>query len=81
MSAAIFVGFDGDPWLEPQRGRIETTKKLDILMAANDGDFLQDYRDAGVNQVRQQYNCAKIAGFILDLIEKGKYSPPWNQVI
>lgn len=46
---AVFIGDDGDPWPKLQRdNRIDTAKKLDILMATNDGQFLQDYRDAGV---------------------------------
>jgi spore maturation protein CgeB len=46
---AIFIGIDGDPWPKLQKGRrIETAKKLDILTATNDGQFLQDYKDAGV---------------------------------
>jgi len=46
---AVFIGGDGDPWPKLQKdSRIETAKKLDILMATNDGQFLQDYRDAGV---------------------------------
>ena len=36
--------------------------------------------DAGMNWTHQQYNCVKIAGYILDLVEKGEYSAPWNQV-
>jgi len=46
---AVFIGDDGDPWPKLQNdNRIETAKKLDILIATNDGQFLQDYRDAGV---------------------------------
>ena len=45
---AIFIGGDGDPWPRLQENRIETAKALDILTATNDGQFLQDYRDAGV---------------------------------
>jgi len=45
---AVFIGGDGDPWPKLQGDRIETAKKLDILTATNDGQFLQDYRDAGV---------------------------------
>ena len=45
----IFIGFDGDPWPKLQKSnKIETAKALDILTATNDGQFLQDYRDAGV---------------------------------
>ena len=45
---AVFIGGDGDPWPKLQPGRIETARKLDILMATNDGQYLQDYRDSGV---------------------------------
>ena len=45
---AVFIGGDGDPWPKLQGDRIETAKTLDILTATNDGQFLQDYRDAGV---------------------------------
>ncbi|MFC1677251.1 glycosyltransferase [Planctomycetota bacterium] len=45
---AVFIGGDGDPWPKLHKGRIDTAKRLDILTATNDGQFLQDYRDAGV---------------------------------
>jgi len=46
---AVFIGDDGDPWPKLQKdGRLNTAKELDILTATNDGQFLQDYRDAGV---------------------------------
>ena len=44
----VIIGFDGDPWPKRQKNRIETAKELDILTATNDGQWLQDYRDAGV---------------------------------
>jgi spore maturation protein CgeB len=44
----VFIGNDGDPWPKLQKGRMETAKALDFVMATNDGEFLQDYRDAGV---------------------------------
>jgi len=47
--SAVFIGVDGDPWPKLQKDkRIETAVGLDILTATNDGEFLQDYRDAGV---------------------------------
>ena len=47
--SAVFIGGDGDPWPKLQKDkRIETAKGLDIMTATNDGEFLQDYRDAGV---------------------------------
>ena len=45
---AVLIGGDGDPWPKLQENRIEIAKKLDILTATNDGQWLQDYRDAGV---------------------------------
>ncbi len=46
---AVIIGEDGDPWPKLQKdNRINTAKGFDILMATNDGQFLQDYRDAGV---------------------------------
>jgi spore maturation protein CgeB len=37
--------------------------------------------DAGMKWMHEQYNCVKIAGLVLDLVEKGKYSAPWIQVL
>ena len=49
VSNAVFIGCDGDPWPKLQKSnKIGTAKALDIVTATNDGQFLQDYRDAGV---------------------------------
>ena len=34
--------------------------------------------DGGMDWVHQEYNSQKIAQYILDLVEKGHYSAPWN---
>jgi len=34
--------------------------------------------DAGMKWIHEQFNCVKIAGYILDLIEKGSYVAPWS---
>ncbi len=34
--------------------------------------------DAGMNWIHQEYNCVNIAGYILELVEKGRYSAPWT---
>jgi spore maturation protein CgeB len=47
---AVFVGFDVDAWPQLRPGRIDIAKKLDILMATNDGEYLQTYRDAGIRK-------------------------------
>jgi hypothetical protein len=45
---AVFIGFDNDAWPERRGERVNIAKKLDILLASNNGSFLQIYRDAGV---------------------------------
>jgi len=47
---AIYLGGDGDPWPKLQKNKIEVARKLDILTATNDGEFLQSYIDAGVKK-------------------------------
>jgi glycosyltransferase involved in cell wall biosynthesis len=47
---AVFIGSDVDPWPELYPEKIEIAKKLDILTATNDGEFLSDYRKAGVKR-------------------------------
>lgn len=34
--------------------------------------------DAGMKHVHEQFNSVKIAGYILELIEKGSYKAPWT---
>ncbi len=34
--------------------------------------------NAGMKWTHEQFNCLKIAGYILDLAEKGSYSAPWS---
>ncbi len=45
---AVIIGFDNDPWPDRRRDRIEIAKKIDILIASNDGSSLQRYKDAKV---------------------------------
>jgi glycosyltransferase involved in cell wall biosynthesis len=47
---AIFIGSDFDPWPKLHPGKIEIAKKLDVLTATNDGEFLQNYSKAGVKR-------------------------------
>ncbi|MGD0078591.1 MAG: glycosyltransferase [Sedimentisphaerales bacterium] len=54
---AVFIGLDVDPWPELHAGRIDVAKTLDILMATNDGLFLQTYRNAGVPKCVFMPNC------------------------
>jgi spore maturation protein CgeB len=48
VPGAVLIGYEVDPWPKLQKNRIETAKKFDIVVATNDGEFLQDYRDGGV---------------------------------
>jgi spore maturation protein CgeB len=54
---AVFIGLDVDLWPELHPGRIDVAKTLDILMATNDGLFLQTYRNAGVPKCFFLPNC------------------------
>jgi len=45
---AVLIGSDGDPWPAQHVERIATARGLDILTATNDGEWLQEYRQAGV---------------------------------
>jgi len=45
---AVFVGRDGDPFPENFPARIETGKKMDIVIMPSAGRFLKTYKDAGV---------------------------------
>ncbi len=47
---AIFIGGDGDPWPGKEEGRIETASELDILLATNNGSFLDEYKQAGIKK-------------------------------
>ncbi len=54
---AVYIGVDNDPWPKLQRNRIETAQQLDILVSKNDGQWLQDYRDAGVPLCKFMPDC------------------------
>lgn len=49
-SSAVLLGMDGDPWPEREPGRIETARGVDILLATNDGIFMDKYRQAGIKK-------------------------------
>jgi hypothetical protein len=34
--------------------------------------------DEGMKWMHEQFNCVKMAGYVLELIEKGTYSSPWT---
>lgn len=76
---AVFIGGDGDPWPKLQKNRIETAKKLDILTATNDGEFLQDYRDAGLkNCVFMPNMCDPDTDYRYEVTEDWKTDILWT---
>jgi spore maturation protein CgeB len=50
VPSAILIGGDGDPWPGREPGRIQTACGLDILIATNNGSFLDEYKQAGVKK-------------------------------
>jgi hypothetical protein len=74
----IIIGTDGDPWPKLNPGRIETAKGFDILMATNDGQWIQEYRDAGVQFCVFMPNCCDPdIDFRYDVEEKWKSDILW----
>jgi hypothetical protein len=45
---AFLFGFDGDPWPMMQTNRIAVGSKLDLMLATNNGKWLDEYRSMGV---------------------------------
>ena len=37
--------------------------------------------EAGTKHAHDEFNCTKISGYVLDLIEKGSYDPKWGEII
>ncbi len=35
--------------------------------------------DAGMERVHKEFNCQKIAQYLLDLVETGTYHAPWTE--
>jgi spore maturation protein CgeB len=79
---AVFVGFDVDAWPQLHIGRIEIAKKLDILLATNDGEYLQTYRDAGVRKcVFMPNSCDPDTDRRYDVEEKSKKDILWTGLV
>ncbi len=36
---------------------------------------------AGMERSHREFNCTKIAGHLMDLVEKGKYEAPWAEIL
>ncbi|SPD72242.1 hypothetical protein PITCH_A1260065 [uncultured Desulfobacterium sp.] len=79
---AVFIGLDIDAWPQLHPGRIETARKLDILLATNDGEFLQLYREAGVPKCFfMPHTCDPDINRRYDVEEKWKSDILWTGAI
>lgn len=54
---AFLYGCDGDPWPEYQKNRVEIGSKLDLMLATNDGKWLDIYRKTGVDSLFMPNPC------------------------
>lgn len=50
LPSALFFGWDGDPWPKSNLGRVELGCELDVLLATNNGEFLEEYKRAGAKK-------------------------------
>ncbi len=54
---AFLYACDGDPWPQFQKDRIQIGSKLDLVLATNDGQWLDEYKKAGVRGVFMPNPC------------------------
>ncbi|MCE5340397.1 MAG: glycosyltransferase [Planctomycetaceae bacterium] len=54
---AFLFGFDGDPWPLLHENRVEIGSKLDLMLATNDGKWLDEYRSTGVKAAFMPNPC------------------------
>jgi len=69
---AFLYGCDGDPWPQYQKNRLETGSKLDLMLATNDGEWLDEYRKAGVRAVFMPNPCDPDYEYRHDVSDKWK---------
>lgn len=54
---AFMYGIDGDPWPQFQKDRIDIGSKLDLMLATNDDEWLDEYRKTGVRGLFMPNPC------------------------
>jgi hypothetical protein len=78
----VFIGIDGDLWPALRRERINVAKKLDIVIATNDGAGLRAYKDAGVPKCAFMPNlCDPDTDHRYDVEDKWKKDILWTGLI
>lgn len=69
---AFMYGFDGDPWPELQKDRVPIGSKLDLMLATNDGKWLDEYRKAGVHSLFMPNPCDPDYEYRYEVTDKWK---------
>lgn len=69
---AFLYGFDGDPWPEYQTNRVEIGSKLDLMLATNNGKWLDIYRKTGVRCAFMPNPCDPDYEYRYDVDDKWK---------
>jgi len=69
---AVFFGCDGDPWPQYQKNRIEIASKLDLMLATNNGKWLDLYTETGVQGAFMPNPCDPDLEFRQAVSEKWK---------
>ncbi len=46
----------------------------------NHEDERKKIADTGMKWIHEEFNCVRIAGYMLDLVEKGSYNAFWSSV-
>jgi len=41
----------------------------------------EEIAKAGMERAHSEFNCTKIAGYLMDLVETGKYDAPWAEIL
>ncbi len=70
--AAFLFGFDGDPWPQYQKDRVAIGSKLDLMLATNDGKWLDIYRERGVRGAFMPNPCDPDVEYRYEVEDKWK---------
>jgi glycosyltransferase involved in cell wall biosynthesis len=69
---AFLYGCDGDPWPQFQKDRVQIGAKLDLMLATNDGKWLDVYKKTGVRGVFMPNPCDPDYEYRYDVADKWK---------
>ncbi|HIJ71313.1 MAG TPA: glycosyltransferase family 1 protein [Planctomycetes bacterium] len=69
---AFLYGCDGDPWPQFQKNRVPIGAKLDLVLATNDGQWLDEYRKTGVRGAFMPNPCDPDYEYRYDVWDKWK---------